>query len=42
MALYRALDLVNIRDGFTECGPAQAFGLGKQNLDEYVLYELKA
>lgn len=42
MAVYGASDLAKVTDGFTDRGPAQAFGLGKQNLGEYIVRELKA
>lgn len=31
MAVYRVSDFANMKDGFRDCGLAQAFGLGKQN-----------
>lgn len=42
MAVYRAFDFASVKDGFLERGLAWAFGLGKQNLDKYVVGELKA
>lgn len=42
MAVYRASDFTNMKDGFTEHGPARTFGRGKQNLGEYIVCELKA
>lgn len=37
MAAYRAFDFANMKDGFPEYGLAWTFGLGKKNLDKYVV-----
>jgi len=42
MAVHRASDFGNMKDAFTEHGPAWAFGLGKQSWGKYIVYELKA
>lgn len=42
MAVYRASDFANRKDGFTESGPPRVFGLGKQNLGKYIVCELNA
>lgn len=41
MDAYRASDFSNMKDGFAEHGPAQAFGLGKQKPGKYIVCELK-